>query len=82
MKLIKFLLKFILAIVVIVVIIVAAIIIIISDKTNDVNMSYYENAPTTNEVLKPVVKDSFDNMGTNYALDFSFDEKSVNQLLY
>ena len=82
MKLIKFLLKFILAIVIIVAVIVTAVIIIISDKTDDVNTAYYENAQTTNEVLKPVVKDSFDNMGTNYALDFSFDEEAINKLLY
>ena len=82
MKLIKFLLKFILAIVIIVALIVTAVVIIISDKTDNVNTSYYEDTPTTNEVLKPVVKDSFDNMGTNYALDFSFDEESMNKLLY
>ena len=82
MKLLKFLLKFILTIVIIVVIIVGALLIIISDKTDDVNYSYYENTPTTNEVLKPVVEDSFNNMGTNYALDFAFDEKTINQLLF
>ena len=82
MKLIKFLLKFILVILIIVVIIVGAVIIIISDKTDDVNINYYEASPTTSEALKPTVKEGFDNMGSNYALDFSFDEKAVNELLF
>ena len=82
MKLIKFLLKFILVIVIIVVIIVGITIFAISDKTNDVNYDYYGEETTTNEVLKPIVKDAFDHMGENYALDFSFDEKTVNKLIY
>lgn len=82
MKLIKFLLKFILVILIIVVVIVGALWIIISDKTDDVNYDYYEEVTTANDVLKPIVSDGFNEMGTNYALDFAFDEKSLNQLLY
>lgn len=82
MKLIKFLLKFILVIVIIVVILLGITIFAVSDKTNDVNYDYYGEETTTNEVLKPIVKDAFDHMGENYALDFSFDEKTVNKLIY
>lgn len=83
MKLFKLLFKLILLVIILVAIILGITIYTISDKTNEVNLEYYNDVEiTTNDVLKPIVKDGFDNMGTNYALNVSFDEASLNKLLF
>lgn len=83
MKLFKLLFKLILFVIILVAVILGITIYTISDKTNEVNMDYYQDASiTTNDVLKPIVKDGFDNMGANYALDVSFNEESLNKLLF
>ena len=82
MKLIKFLFILLLIIVLIVGIPVGIVYYSLSDNVDEAPIDLYEPTLTTNDVIKPIIKKTFDEMGDKYALELSLTEDSLNKMIY
>lgn len=82
MKLLKILLIFLIVILLIIGIPVGIIYYSISDKTDETPIELYEPTLTTDEVINPLIKKTFDEMEDNYALNLGLTEDDLNKLIY
>ena len=82
MKLLKFLFILIFIILIIVGIPVGLVFYSLSDTTDAAPIELYEPTITTEEIITPLIKDTFANMGDNYALELGLTEDDLNKLIY
>lgn len=80
-KFLKFILIFVLVIVLLVGATVATVFIVLSDKTNEVDVASYEEL-STQEVISAPLNDALSSMKDTYKFDFALNEKQINNLIY
>lgn len=82
MKLLKKLLIFLIVVLLIIGIPIGIIYYSLSDSTDEAPIELYDPTLTTNEIIKPLIKETFDEMGDKYALELGLTEDQLNQLIY